>query len=43
MQRNKLIHLENTLIMYGVYKGETSEKLIKTVHDIASVYQLYCY
>ena len=31
IQRNKLIHLENTLVMYGVYNAETLEKLIKTV------------
>ena len=28
-QRNKLIHLENTLVMYGVYNAETLEKHIK--------------
>ena len=32
IQRNKLIHLENTLVMYGIYNAETLEKLIKTVH-----------
>ena len=35
-QRNKLIHLENTLIMYGVYNAETLEKLIKTLHTLHS-------
>ena len=25
-QRNKLMHLENTLVMYGVYNAETLEK-----------------
>ena len=30
IQRNKLMHLENTLVMYGVYDTETLEKLIKT-------------
>ena len=29
IQRNKLMHLENTLVMYGVYNTETLEKLIK--------------
>ena len=27
IQRNKLIHLENTLVMYGFYNEETLEKL----------------
>ena len=31
-QRNKLMHLENSLIMYGVYNMETLEKLVKTAH-----------
>ena len=29
MQRNKLLYLENSLIMYGVYNAETLEKLVK--------------
>ena len=32
MQRNKLVHLGNTLVMYGVYKAEMLERLVKTVH-----------
>ena len=31
-QRNKLMHLENSLIMYRVYNTETLEKLVKTAH-----------
>ena len=31
---NKLIQLENSLLMYGVYNAETLEKLINTVHHI---------
>ena len=31
-QRNKLNHLENTLIMYGIYNSETLERLVKMVH-----------
>ena len=31
MQRNKLMHLENTLIMYGIYNAETLEKLVTMV------------
>ena len=30
IQRNKLMHLEDTLVMHGVYNAETLEKLIKT-------------
>ena len=29
IQRNKLMHLENTLVMYGIYNTETLEKLVK--------------
>ena len=29
IKRNKLMHLENTLVMYGVYNAETLERLIK--------------
>ena len=28
-QRNKLMHLENSLIMYGVYNAETLAKLVE--------------
>ena len=41
MHRNKLMHLENTLIMYGIYNAETLENLVKTVrtlHDHQSMY-----
>ena len=31
VQRNKLMHLENTLVMYGIYNAETLEKLVKMV------------
>ena len=34
IQCNKLIHLENFMLMYGVYNAETQEKSIKTVHSI---------
>ena len=29
IQRNKCIHLENTLVLYGVYNAETLERIIK--------------
>ena len=35
-QRNKLVHLQNSLIMYRVYNAETLEKLIKTTHALHS-------
>ena len=33
-QCNKLIKMDDTMLMYGVYNAETLEKLIKTVHRI---------
>ena len=35
-QKNKLLHLESSLIMYRVYNAETLEKLVKTAHAIHS-------
>ena len=32
IQHNKLMHLENSILIYGVYSTETLEKLINTVH-----------
>ena len=29
IQSNKLMHLENTLVIYGIYNAETLEKLVK--------------
>ena len=34
IQHNKLIHLEVSMVMYGVYNAETLEKLITTVHQM---------
>ena len=34
IQHNKLMHLENSVLMYSVYTAETLEKLIKTIHNI---------
>ena len=34
IQSNKLIQLENSMLMYGVYNRETPEKFIDTVHQI---------
>ena len=36
MQRNKLMHLENSLIMYRVCNAKTLEKLVKTAHVLHS-------
>ena len=41
MQRNKLMHLENTLVMYRIFNGETLENLVKTVHALHSRHTLY--
>ena len=40
-QRNKLMHLENTLVMYGICNADTLEKLVKTVHILHSRQSLY--
>ena len=34
IQCNKLIKLDDTMLMYGIYNAEALEKLIKTVHKI---------
>ena len=34
IQCNKLMQLENSMLMYGVYNAEILEKLINTVHNI---------
>ena len=34
IQCNKLVQLENSMLMYGVYNAETLEKLFATVHNI---------
>ena len=34
IQHNKLMQLENLMLMYGVYNAETLEKLFRTVHNI---------
>ena len=41
VQRNKLMHLENTLVMYRIYNAETLENLVKTVHTLHSRQILY--
>ena len=41
IQRTKLMHMENTLVMYGVYNAEMIERLIKTVHALHSRQTMY--
>ena len=41
IQGNKLMHLESTLVMYGVCNAETLERLIKTVHVLHSGQTMY--
>ena len=37
MQHNKLIKLDNIMLIYGIYNAETLEKLINTVQEIHNV------
>ena len=37
VQQNKLLKLDSTVLMYGIYNAETLEKLINTVHNIHNV------
>ena len=37
IQHNKLMKLDNTMLMYGIYNTETLEKLINTVQEIHNV------
>ena len=37
IQCNKLLKLDNTMLMYGIYNTETLEKLINTVQEIHNV------
>ena len=39
-QRNKLMHIENSLIMYRVYNTETLKKLVETVQVLHSLQSL---
>ena len=33
-QCNKLLKLDNSMLMYGLYNADTLEKLINTIHNI---------
>ena len=37
MQHNKLMELDNTMLMYGIYNAETLEKLVNTVPEIHNI------
>ena len=41
IQCNKLMKLDNSMLMYGIYNAETLEKLIKTVHGIHNTTSSY--
>ena len=41
-QWNNLIHLENSMVMYGVYNAITLEKLINTIHQMHNIITLLC-
>ena len=41
IQHNKLIKLDDKMLMYGIYNAETVEKLIKTVHKIHNTTSLH--
>ena len=34
IQHDKLMHLEDSMVLYGIYNAETLEQLIDTVHHI---------
>ena len=37
LQYNKLMHIEDSLVMDIIYSAETSEKLITTVHKMHNI------
>ena len=37
IQHNKIMHLEDSMVMYGIYGAETLEKLIDTIHHIHNI------
>ena len=37
IQCNKLLKLDSTMLMFGIYKADTLEKLINTVQEIHNV------
>ena len=41
IQYSKLMQLENSMLIYGIYNAETLEKIINTVHNIHNTTSLY--
>ena len=41
LQCNRLIHLEDSMVMYGVYNAETLEKFITTIHNMHNITAQY--
>ena len=41
IQRNKLMKLDDTMLMYGIYNAKTLERLMKTVHEIHNTTSSY--
>ena len=41
IQCNKLVKLDNTMLMYGIYNAETLEKLINMVQEVHNVTSSY--
>ena len=37
IQHNRVMHLEDSMLMYGIYSAEALEKLIDTVHHIHNI------
>ena len=37
LQCNRFIHLENSMVMNGVYNAETLEKLISSIHQMLNI------
>ena len=37
VQCNKLIHIEDSMVMYGIYNAEALEKLSTTVHKMHNI------
>ena len=36
LERNKIFHLEDSVVMYGIYNAETIEKMINMIQNIHS-------
>ena len=34
LQHNKIFHLEDSMVLYGIYNSDTLETLIDTVHRL---------